>query len=113
MFLLITFFENRNNKSSKNTSLKLFSVCIIVPVWNEEKTLRATLESLLGLNYPKDKLEILVIDDGSTDSTLSIAKEFEHHAQIKVFTKENGGKDRKSTRLNSSHSTLSRMPSSA
>lgn len=92
VFLLITFFENKNNKPSKTTSLKLFSTCIIVPVWNEEKTLRATIESLLGLNYPKDKLEILIVDDGSTDNTLSIAREFENNPQVKIFTKENGGK---------------------
>lgn len=92
VFLLITFFENKNSKQNKTTPLKLFSTCIIVPVWNEEKTLRATIESLLALNYPKDKLEILVVDDGSTDNTLSIAREFESHPQVKVFTKENGGK---------------------
>lgn len=94
VFILITFFENKENKSlkSKKGSPTFFSVCIIVPVWNEERTLRGTLESLLALNYPKDKLEILVIDDGSTDNTLSIARTFEHEPQIKVFTKENGGK---------------------
>lgn len=94
VFILITFFEKKENKpaKSKKSSPTLFSVCMIVPVWNEEKTLRGTLESLLALNYPKDKLEILVVDDGSTDNTLSIARSFEHEPQIKVFTKENGGK---------------------
>lgn len=94
VFLLITFFEKKDNKltKAKKGGPTLFSVCIIVPVWNEERTLRGTLESLLALNYPKDKLEILVIDDGSTDNTLSISKEFEHEPQIKIFSKENGGK---------------------
>lgn len=94
VFILITFFEKKDNKSTKakKGSPTLFSVCIIVPVWNEERTLRGTLESLLALNYPKDKLEIIVVDDGSTDNTLSIAKEFEHESQIKIFSKENGGK---------------------
>ncbi len=94
VFLLITFFERKEVKSIKNKkgSPTLFSVCIIVPVWNEEKTLRGTLESLLSLEYPKDKLEILVIDDGSTDNTLAIAREFSHEPQIKIFSKPNGGK---------------------
>ncbi len=94
VFLLITFFEKKENKLTKvkKGGPTLFSVCIIVPVWNEERTLRGTIESLLALNYPKDKLEILVIDDGSTDNTLSIAQEFEHEPQIKIFSKENGGK---------------------
>ena len=94
VFLLITFFEKKENKLTKvkKGGPTLFSVCIIVPVWNEERTLRGTIESLLALNYPKDKLEILVVDDGSTDNTLSIAQEFEHEPQIKIFSKENGGK---------------------
>jgi len=94
VFILITFFEKKENKLTKNKkgSQTLFFVCIIVPVWNEEKTLRGTLQSLLALNYPKDKLEILVIDDGSTDNTLSIANEFAHESQIRIFSKENSGK---------------------
>jgi len=94
VFILITFFEKKENKLTKNKkgSQTLFSVCIIVPIWNEEKTLRGTLQSLLALNYPKDKLEILVVDDGSTDNTLSIANEFKDEPQIRIFSKENGGK---------------------
>jgi len=94
VFILITFFEKKENKLTKNKkgSQILFSVCIIVPIWNEEKTLRGTLQSLLALNYPKDKLEILVVDDGSTDNTLSIANEFKDEPQIRIFSKENGGK---------------------
>lgn len=94
VFLLITIFENRSfqKKSKKQGGLYEPTVCIIVPVWNEEKTLRGTLESLLALDYPQNKLEITVVDDGSTDSTLSIARSFEHYANIRVFTKENGGK---------------------
>lgn len=94
VFILITFFEKKETKLTKNKkgSPTLFSVCIIVPIWNEEKTLRGTLQSLLALDYPKDKLEILVVDDGSTDNTLSIANEFTHEPQIRIFSKENGGK---------------------
>ncbi len=94
VFLLITIFENKSSqkKSRKQGGFYEPTVCIIVPVWNEEKTLQGTLESLLALDYPQNKLEITVVDDGSTDSTLSIARSFEHHANIRVFTKENGGK---------------------
>ena len=70
------------------------SVTIAVPCWNEEKTLAGTLDSLLLLDYPKDKLAIIVVDDGSTDNTLLIAKKYEaeHKDQILSITKENGGK---------------------
>ncbi len=66
---------------------------IIVPAYNEEKTLAKTIDSLLNLNYPKDKLEILIVNDGSTDNTLNVAKEYENEKRgVFVIDKENGGK---------------------
>ena len=50
------------------------SVSIIIPAYNEEKNIEACLSSLKKLNYPKRKLEIVVVDDGSTDKTSTIAK---------------------------------------
>ncbi len=86
----LTFFENR--KFLKNPKAKFFpKVTIAVPAYNEEKTIAKTIKSLLKLDYPKEKLEIFVIDDGSTDRTYEIAKKFEKHG-IKAFTKKNTGK---------------------
>lgn len=45
------------------------SVSILVPAYNEEIVMAGTIESLLYLDYPHDKIEILVIDDSSTDRT--------------------------------------------
>ena len=96
VLLLTSFLENKKRiKNEETHEIKKYpTVTVAVPCWNEERTLPATLESLLALDYPKDKLSILVVDDGSTDKTLSIAKvyEFNNPNQIKVFTKENGGK---------------------
>ena len=44
-------------------------VSILVPAYNEEIVIAGTLESLLHLDYPRDRLEIIVIDDSSTDRT--------------------------------------------
>lgn len=44
-------------------------VSILVPAYNEEIVMAGTLESLLHLDYPRDRLEIIVIDDSSTDRT--------------------------------------------
>jgi cellulose synthase/poly-beta-1,6-N-acetylglucosamine synthase-like glycosyltransferase len=48
----------------------------------------------LDLDYPKNKLSIIIVNDGSRDGTLEIAKSYqkEYPEQIKVITKENGGK---------------------
>jgi len=95
VFLLITFLENNKKIVTRLDKIKLKkypSVTIVVPCWNEEKTIYKTIRSLLALNYPKDKLQIFLIDDGSTDGTWSVLSRFEHYRNIKIFKKENGGK---------------------
>lgn len=96
VLLLESFFENHKKiKEEESFDIKDYkTVTIAVPCWNEEKTLASTLDSLLNLDYPKDKLAVVVVDDGSRDNTLLIAKEYEkkHPNQIKALTKTNGGK---------------------
>lgn len=96
VLLLTSFFENKKRiKKEEYHEIKNYpTVAVAVPCWNEERTLPATLDSLLALDYPKDKLSIIVVDDGSKDKTLAIAKVYEHNhpSQIKVLAKENGGK---------------------
>lgn len=95
VFFLVTFFENRKRIISRKGDLKLADypgVTVIVPCWNEEKTLKNTVESLLGLNYPKDKLSIFLVDDGSKDSTWEVMSLFAKYENVKIFRKENGGK---------------------
>lgn len=93
IFSLVTLLEKRPR--GRNLSLKLSrskTVSVIVPCFNEEKTIARTLRSLLALSYPKEKLSVVVVDDGSTDGTSAIAKRFEKYPQVKVLRKENGGK---------------------
>lgn len=96
ILLLTSFFEGREKiKNEEEREITYFpTVTVAVPCWNEEKTLPGTLDSLLLLDYPKDKLSIVVVDDGSTDGTLAIAKEYEqkYPGVIKALTKKNGGK---------------------
>jgi len=61
----------------------------IVPVFNEETKVKKVVNSLLR-NYPM--LKIYVIDDGSTDKTTEIIKEFKHSNIIKLFNNKNYGK---------------------
>ena len=49
------------------------SVSIVVPAFNNERTIAQTLKSLTNLDYPQDKLEIIVVDDASSDSTAEVA----------------------------------------
>jgi len=74
---------------------------IIIPAKNEEGTLERAVESILRADYPKDKLEIIIVEDGSTDRTLSVAKELERRYKglVKVYSLTNN-KERKAGALN-------------
>lgn len=52
------------------------SVTILIAAYNEESSIRATIENKLGLDYPKEKLEIIVISDESTDGTDEIVRQY-------------------------------------
>ncbi|MBS6396171.1 MAG: glycosyltransferase family 2 protein [Clostridiales bacterium] len=65
-------------------------VTIIVPVYNTQKDLPRCLDSLISQSY--EKLDIILIDDGSTDNSGSICDEYAHNDQrIRVIHKRNGG----------------------
>lgn len=91
IFHLILWFENRDKFFQKGKSKKLPTVSLVIPAYNEEDVIEKTLKKLRKINYPKNKLEVIVVDDGSTDETYNIAKKFESK-MIRVFTKQHGGK---------------------
>ena len=65
---------------------------IIIPVYNVEKYLERCVESIIQFNTCLDSIEILLIDDGSTDRCASMCDEMARNYQfIKVEHKENGG----------------------
>jgi len=51
-------------------------ISIVVPVYNGAESLGLCLQSICAVDYPKDKLEIIVVDNGSTDSSVRIAEGF-------------------------------------
>ncbi|MBI4738425.1 glycosyltransferase family 2 protein [Candidatus Woesearchaeota archaeon] len=91
VFFLWTMLENKRQWKNPSAPKVLPKVTVIVPACNEEKTLAKTVRSLLSLNYPRNKLEIIIVDDGSVDNTLKAAKAFQKQGAI-VLTKPNGGK---------------------
>lgn len=92
IFLLLTLLE-KNLPTDEAGQKKLPTVSITIPCFNEETTVTETILSLLNLDYPKNKLTLLVVDDGSTDNTYNVVKELTiKYPQIKLIHKENGGK---------------------
>ncbi len=96
VFFLIVFFENNGdidkNDNEQYTDDQYPSVTFLIPCWNEEATVIHTIESVLSLDYPKDKFHIIAIDDGSTDNTWKNLQAYCDHNQVTLLTKENGGK---------------------
>lgn len=67
-------------------------ISIIVPVYNVEKYLRKCLDSLVNQTLSPDKFEIIIVDDGSTDSSFLIAEEYaSNYENIRVVHKKNAG----------------------
>ena len=65
-------------------------VSVIIPIYNMAKYLCETLDSVLASDYPN--FEVILMDDGSTDNSLDIAKKYAEKAQrIFVYTQPNGG----------------------
>ncbi len=61
-------------------------ISVIVPVRNEEKFIRGTLDGLLEQDYPADRFEVLIIDGESTDSTAQIVREYvSEHPNVHLF----------------------------
>lgn len=72
------------------------SVSIIVPARNEARCIAATVRNLLALSYPRQLLEVIVVDDGSSDKTAAIARA----AGAKVIRKAHRPADHKAAAVN-------------
>ena len=77
--------EKRTNNEGANGP----EISIIVSAYNSEKYIKDCMDSLLNQDYSKEKYEVIVVDDGSTDGTKSLIKSY--NGKIKYFYKENGG----------------------
>ena len=72
--LLALFAGFRTRPVARGTELK--TVTVLLCVYNGERWIRDKLRSILDLDYPRDRMQILVISDGSTDGTCGIVREF-------------------------------------
>tara|TARA_Y100000310_G_scaffold345862_1_gene471709 strand:- start:21474 stop:22724 length:1251 start_codon:yes stop_codon:yes gene_type:complete len=93
MFWMIVLFTRDQSKKEELGYDPMFSV--IVPAFNEEDSIKGTLQSLVDLDYPKNKKEIIVVNDGSKDGTQEIVERFisaNASDNIRLLNQENQGK---------------------
>jgi cellulose synthase/poly-beta-1,6-N-acetylglucosamine synthase-like glycosyltransferase len=88
-FLIWILGKLRPRPVDKNPSCH--SISIIVPAYNEEDVITAKIRNCLALDYDKTKMEILVVSDGSTDNTETVAKQIQD-TRIKFLSLERRGK---------------------
>lgn len=86
LFLRATFFARPIEGAGIEPSVSL-----LIAAHDEAASIAARLENALSLDYPADRLEILVASDGSTDETVEIARRFESRG-VRVLDLPRGGK---------------------
>jgi cellulose synthase/poly-beta-1,6-N-acetylglucosamine synthase-like glycosyltransferase len=95
-FLILTlllYFKNKKYLFFYPKPTKFYDVSVIVPVFNEEKTISKTLEYIFGINY-KNLKKVFVVNDGSKDNTLQILKSLQpiYGRRLEIINKKNSGK---------------------
>lgn len=92
VFYILSMKEHKKIKKDLRMPKVLPFVSIIIPAFNEEKGIYDTIKRVLKIDYPKNKYEIIVVDDGSRDKTYKIAKSIKDK-NLKVYRLEkNSGK---------------------
>ncbi|MGW8379057.1 glycosyltransferase [Streptomyces sp. ODS28] len=72
---------------------------ILIPAWNEAAVLAASVERLVALEYPPDRLRVVVVDDASTDETPQVMARLQerHPGRVLHLRRENGGQGKAHT----------------
>jgi glycosyltransferase involved in cell wall biosynthesis len=90
---ILTLFYSRTSKFhlKKSTETQEFAaptafpkISVILPVYNEEKIIVRKIQNLLNLKYPKNRLEIVIVDGCSTDKTVELIKSIEDQRIVLV-----------------------------
>ncbi|MCF7860800.1 glycosyltransferase [Candidatus Woesearchaeota archaeon] len=99
VFWLLLYLSYRSNIKKQNKKVRNPSsypkVTVVIPAYNEETSIVGSVESVLELNYPKDNVEIIIVDDGSSDNTSKRANDVikrNPNRNIQLIKQKNKGK---------------------
>ena len=76
IFWMLVFFDRKKHFENEKIAILIKKpfVSVLIPAYNEKRSIEATIKSVINLDYPKDKIEIIVINDGSKDNTKEIVE---------------------------------------
>src|SRR5262249_13447134 len=81
----------RNPPTTLSRQRRRLSISVIIPTFNRARLLAATLESFAGQTLPRDQYEVVVVDDGSEDTTRQVCSNFASRIQLNYLHTENSG----------------------
>lgn len=76
--------RSKKTRKRSNRSKNLPTFSIVVPVKNERKVIGRLLDAFTNLDYPADKKELIIVEDGSTDETVSICRKYAEGSSLDV-----------------------------
>lgn len=82
--------QKMNEKNSRSCGLdsELPEITILFPMKNEEKVICQSLDKIFEVDYPQDKIDVVVIDDHSTDNTVKVLEEYAKSKYITILMNE-------------------------
>jgi cellulose synthase/poly-beta-1,6-N-acetylglucosamine synthase-like glycosyltransferase len=92
--LLLFIYIPRRKEAFSYPKAKPVPVSVIVPCYNAANNIGSTIESLLNLDYPREMIEIIVVDDKSKDNSVEIIKKYEKkylNVRLIVNSRNSGG----------------------
>lgn len=96
LYIVLAVASQRRKRGSRISSCpaeKLPYVTVVLPGYNEAMVIRKTLSLLRASDYPSSKLEVIAVDDGSTDTTLAVLQDCAlEWPQLRVISQVNSGK---------------------
>lgn len=95
----LIYYSWIKSKSKKNWGLTINmnyqpKVSLIIPTYNEASIISEKLENIQRMNYPEDKLQVILVDSASTDGTLAVCKSFLEEKNLRFPIRLLSEKDR-------------------
>ncbi len=93
MIFVLIHYRNYKRLFFSPEATKKYSVSFLVPAYNEEGSIEETIKALAEIDYPAEKKEIIIINDGSKDRTKEISLELaKKYNNVFLLDKKNSGK---------------------